>query len=442
MIRILLVLIALSSIIYFYVYPNIKFDNTPPTVETLSSLYKEKYILNLNKVNLLKVNDDFGLKHIKLSFLSKDTNNKYEVFYSKDISNNKTEYVLNLNKTMLKDLLSSYINEVKIKINVSDSAFKKNKVEKIFTFKIDSNKPYIKILKKSLNQLNVGSLVAISAEIYDKETEIGKILINGKENFGILSKNKKIYSLLIPVVEEMVKTKKLLIKVIDSSGNENEIKTYFLTKKIGKIYKVKDTTATKNKKNEIKHNEKVKFLNIVKELKNNVKEIETIIRKISKDIVVKKANKNTFARLESPIKNNDKLKRISFNDKIFDKSFYEKSNGSFIFANRYNKITSISSGVIVYINKLSILGNTIIIKHNDGFYSVSSSLKQVNKALKVGDKIKIKEFLGYPEYNPIFDSNFYFSVSYRNEYIKPYYFFNNKYYKNVLGKVFDKDKLR
>lgn len=423
---------------YYVFYPYVQFDTTEPSVELLSKKIGKDYFININEKNLIKIEDDHGLKDVILYFSNKDTNDKFEKMYYSSLNGNS--HILDLNDTILKKVLSSYISKIKLKIVVADASMSNNTTEKILSIKLDNKKPHIEVLNKSLYSLNKGSLIAVKLKTFDNESSIKQITVNNSDNFTILpSKDKNIFNLLIPADENIIKSKKIRIESEDTVGNTNALNTYFLTKNNSETYIID------NKQNiffniieSLKIKLEKKNVSIVKLYHEDLEIINNVILNISKEINAPSFNVDTLINADSPVINNDKINVINFNDNLMLGNSELNLNGEFYNANIYQELVSPLDGKIVFMDNLNILGNTIIIKNNNGLYTILSSIKEFNKDLVIGKMIKKGNKVGLPVRNDIFGSNFYFSVNLNGKYIKPFFFFNNSYYKNYINKVFEK----
>lgn len=439
MIRILLLLSILGYVSVVFVYPNVQFDHTNPKIEFLGERVGEDYIVNINESNLLKIYDDTELKDVVLYLSNKDTNNKFEkIYYNR--SGGKKENLINLNKTILKKILSSYISSIKLKVVATDASLSKNETTRVFNIKLDNRKPLLKIVNKSLFPLSKGSLISLRLDVSDKESRIKNIKINGKMDYTIVRlQDNHYYDLLIPVDEEIIKGKSLSIEVFDTVGNKSSLKTYFLTKNNQKTYNIDDKqNFLKNYIEEMRIKLETSKIDIPSLYQADRDVINHIISDVAKEINLGMLTNRTLAETEVPVHKNDKRTIIAHSSDIMFGGKQMQNDGAFYMANKYQEIISPLDGQIVFLGHLNTLGETIIIKNKQGLYTTFSLLDGIDNSLEVGKPIKKGTTIAKPKFSNLFNANLYMSINLNGTYINPYYLFDREFYKDNLAKVFEK----
>jgi len=444
--KLLLLLLIIGISIYVFKNGYITFDKIPPVIKYSGN----NAVFNKNLDNNIIVKDESNIKYIKLYYKSIDTSNEYVSFYSKKVKYKKTnDFLINLKNTKLVNFFSTTTSTFDLKIEAIDNSISSNVKIEEFSFKVDNSGPTIKIIKKSLNMIKKGSLFSLQVELKDN-TGIKKILIDNKKDF-LVSKGKKkgIYNLSIPFSTYPEKNY-ITLSVYDVVDNTNKSKIYFLKSK----NKIKTRKIIINNK----------FYNELKNIKTDLKEINTISflkQELNKEIsiikeVIKIDQKNN--KLEyNKIDNYNFQNYFKTKDKIFISSFgtnYEfikNKTTKLIFRPSFisHKINSrsfiypIKEGVIIYSEKLNILKNVIIIKSKGNIYTVYMLL-QSKKDISNGMNVTNTTKLGKPDYSYVLKTNTALSVYIGKNIIDPSFFLNNKmnnlYIKNVFGNEIKKIK--
>jgi len=363
-ILILLVLIGSSGFIYFSPI----FEKNPPTIKVSSKDY-----INLKIPLKIILEDDSGIKYYRVVAITE--NGAEELSSSSDSSMGK-EVILNVNlpKTTNKTMILKIVAVDNSKWNF----FAGNESVKEVMLKIDANPPEVEIINNSY-AIGRGGSGAVVVKVCDEHLKDKYILVNGKYRFNLTPFVKKDYYVALvawPIEEEKFSAK---LVAIDVAGNKTieYIPYYWRSYK----YSISNMTITDRFINQV-------AIRVLKELhlsipddsvevfkkineqvrKMNEKEIHSLTSKVYED-KIDSFSINRFKPLPGSIVRAKfgETRKYYYNDELISTAIHKGIDLAKI---KRAKIYSSNYGIVVATKYIGIYGNTLVIYHKLGLYSL------------------------------------------------------------------------
>ncbi|RUM60677.1 MAG: M23 family peptidase [Persephonella sp.] len=388
--------------IYLYLKGYIDFGN--PKIQVLNTELKNysydskdlKVISKNYSVKFRIVDDHSGLKDIKI-IISQDGEDKFvkEISFPEKVKEKEIDVNIDADKYKLKK------GEVDLIVSVTDRGLFENKTILPFRFILDPDPPIITKLYTQQYIMNGGSAFAFFK--VSKDTE--KVYIhmeNLKFNcFSGLFKDKTVYACAFPYPYYWNTKKKIFVSAVDKAGNITTlpIPYRFKLKKYRRSVvnisdkfieeKVKPLVKDKNITDPV---EMFKYVNVVLR-----KENEKVIHNITRTVVIKKPMfKTKLARMKraAVLGGFADYRKYRYKGKIIEGAdAYHK--GMDMASIKNAEVPAAEDGVVVYTGNLGIYGNTIIIEHGLGVFTLYSHL--LDFAVKKGDIVKRGQLIAHTD---------------------------------------------
>jgi len=373
-------IVALAAALFFMPM----FEKNPPKIEALTNGYT-----NLKNPIVVKISDDRGLK-------------SYEVYL---IRNNQKELLIkgeNLPKevTLKIKLPRVKAKEIDLEIVATDTSkwhfFSGNKTIKNIHLIVDKIAPDAQVVNNSYAIGRGGSALAI-VKVKDNNLENAYILVNDKYKFKLTPFVKENYYIALiawPVNEKSFEAKLI---ATDLAGNKvkEHIPYFWRTKGIYKPKNVKIKISDKfinqvairvlEKMQMDVPNDPVEIFKMVNEKirKLNEKEIFNITREVYEDKI-----SSFFIRRFNPLPGSAKradfgeIRHYFYKGREISKAIHK---GVDLAKVRRAKIYSSNNGIVVASHYIGIYGNTLIIYHGLGLYSLYGHTSEF--LVKKGDRV-------------------------------------------------------
>jgi len=384
-ILILLLLIGAFGFIYF----SPMFEKEPPKIEIVTNGFT-----NLKKPLKIVLKDESGIKYYKVEMLSKGVVSELAAMTNPSMGK---EVVLNVN------LPKNVSGEVKITVTAKDNSkwhfFEGNEASKSVMLKVDTLVPLTEIINNSYAIGNGGS-AAVVVKVKDTNLKDKYILVNGKYRFNLTPFVKEDYFVALVAWPVGEKTFNAELVAEDLAGNiVKEHIPYFWRKyrypktKINISDKFINSVAVRVlEKMDIKvPQDPVEIFKIVNEKvrKMNEDEIHGITSKVYED----KINSFYLSRF-NPLPHS--AVRAYFGEQ---RSYYYKNKkisqaihkGIDLAKIKRAKIYSNNTGRVVAARYIGIYGNTLIVYHKLGLYTLYGHTSVFK--VKVGDVLRKGEVI-------------------------------------------------
>jgi len=380
---ILILFVIIGGIGFIYFSPI--FEKNPPIIKVISS---NGYTNLKNPVKVI-LEDESGIKYYRVVVITKDG---VEELYNLTNPSMGKKVVLNINLPKTTD------KTIKLKIVAADTSkwnfFAGNESSKEVILKVDAISPEVEIINNSY-AIGRGGSGAVVVKIYDENLKDKYILVNGKYRFNLTPFVKKDYyvALIAWPIEEKVFNAEVV--AIDVAGNKviEHIPYYWRSYK----YPISKITITDKFINRVAKRvlEKLSLdipndpIQIFKKLnekvrKMNEEEIYSLTSKIYED-KVDFFSINRFGPLPgSAVKAKfGELRKYYYDNKLISMAIHKgidlaKIKRAKVYASNYGKVID---------NKyIGIYGNTLIVYHKLGLYTLYAHLSTFK--VKKGDLVK------------------------------------------------------
>lgn len=392
---------VLFMIVAVYIYMSNDFERESPKINAGDKVY-----WNLQKPIPLEISDNSGIKSYKISLIQEDK----EILLEEKKSLKDYPKKINLELNYSKGRMLSTNAKTILKIEIEDKSywnfFGGNELEKEIEVVIDEKKPLVNIISKSYALIQGGAgLVIFEA----KDEHLSELYIESSEGrkFGVSKFLKDGFFIALISNDLRDKSFKMYIDAKDKAGNftKTYIPFYYInrtyqTSKInlsekfldGKIEQLFSEISSKagTTVSGIDRLDKFKFIN--EALRDaNYEFIANYTSKVSNE-TIRDFNIKPFI----PLINSAKVG--SFGDHRFyqynGKDVSQSYHMGIDFASTENdKIPVSNSGTIVYAGDNGIYGNTVIVDHGLGLYTIYSHCTTV--AVSEGTKVKEGDIIGY-----------------------------------------------
>jgi len=379
---ILILLIIIGGIGFIYFSP--MFEKNPPIIKVISSGYT-----NLKKPLKVVLEDDSGIKYYRVVVITKDGVEELSSLTNPSMGK---KVVLNI------DLPKTNDKTIKLKIVAADISkwnfFGGNEATKEIILKVDTISPKVEIINNSY-AIGRGGSGAVVVKVYDEHLKNKYILVNGKYRFNLTPFVKKGYyvALIAWPIEEKVFSADLV--AIDLAGNKvvEHIPYYW------RSYKYPVSTITINDKfiNQVAKRvlEKVGLdipndpIQVFKKLNEEVRKMnEEEIYSLTSNIYEDKVNFFSLNRFR-PLPGSavrakfGELRKYYYNNKLISTAIHKGIDLAKI---KKAKVYASNYGKVVATKYIGIYGNTLIIYHKLGLYTLYAHLSTFK--VKEGELVK------------------------------------------------------
>ena len=378
--------------VYLYLKGIIDFGEPEISVKTknLRKIIGKKYSLEFKVLD-----DNSGLKEIAI-YIVQDGENKFVKKFDipKGVKEKEIKVDIDTDKYKLKK------GEVDLIISASDRGLFENKTVKPFKFIVDPEPPEITTLYSQRYIMNGGTAFAF----FKLSDDVEKVYIQMENlKFNCLSgvfKNKSVYTCVFPYPYYWETKKEIFVSAEDKAGNITTVKIpyRFKLKRYRKsLIKVSEKLMRKirilagNKKfpDEV---EMFKYVN-VKMRKENEKKIHSITRNI---VILKPQFKDRFTVMKraAVLGGFADYRKYKYKGKVIEGGdAYHK--GMDIASIKNAEVPAAEDGVVVFTGFLGIYGNTIIIEHGLGVYTLYSHL--LDFKVKKGETVKRGQIIAHTD---------------------------------------------
>jgi murein DD-endopeptidase MepM/ murein hydrolase activator NlpD len=378
----ILILIVILGVIGF-VYFSPMFEKIPPKIEINSNGFT-----NLKNPINININDNSGIKNYSITLIA-DGNAKVLVKNSGDLGKN-----VNINVK----LPQVAAKEIKLIVDAVDTSkwnwFAGNEAKKDVVLKVDTIAPDAEVVNNSYAIGNGGS-AAVVVKVADNNLKDAYILVNGKYKFKLTPFYKKNYyvALIAWPIEE--KTFDANLIAVDFAGNKSTAHIPLYWRKYKQVSKkiIITDDYIKNKAIPILQKMNVSVPNDPVEI---FKKENEYVRKLNEEEIYKFTNKIYEDKVDSfsiarfnPLPGS--AKEAGFGDRRH--YFYKGKEISFAIHKGIDlakikraKIYSSNFGKVVGAKWIGIYGNTLIIYHKLGLYSLYAHISEFK--VNVGDNVR------------------------------------------------------
>ena len=379
-ILILLIIVGSSGFIYFSPI----FEKNPPIIKIINNGYT-----NLKDPIKITLEDDSGIKYYRVVVITKD--GVEELCNLTNPSMGK-KIILNINLPKTTD------KTIKLKIVAADTSkwnfFAGNEASKEVILKVDTISPEVEIINNSY-AIGKGGSGAVVVKVYDENLKDKYILVNGKYKFKLTPFVKKGYyvALIAWPIEEKVFNAELV--AIDLAGNKviEHIPYYWRNYK----YPVSKIKITDKFINQVARRVLEKLnLDIPNDPIQTFKKLNEKVRKINEEKIYNLTSKihenkvdffsiNRFKPLPgSALKAKfGEIRKYYYNNKLISKAIHKGIDLAKI---KKAKVYASNYGKVIATKYIGIYGNTLIIYHKLGLYTLYSHLSTFK--VKKGDLVK------------------------------------------------------
>lgn len=392
----LLLFIILISICIGFVLLSSKFEQNIPTVEFENNGY-----WNLKDKLKIILKDDTGIIYYKITF---KTNKNSQILENKILKISQNNITLNISPPKLDMFFSS--KEVSIIIETIDNSkwnfLNGNSIIKEFKLKVDPNLPTANVIHNSLSITRGGSAVVV-VEVFDKNLQDAYISFNDKYRFKLspFYKNNFYVSLITwPINIEKFESFSLIVK--DKANNivKNRIPLYIRNFKVKNsnlkitdkfIQNVSANVLLKSSQS-VPYDTKAIFIKANRFLRvKNINHLRDISLNSMSNKTINSFNINSFKRLRGSKRSGEYgTKRYYFYKKEKIDESWHLGIDWFNFKN--SQVLSYNKGKVIFNDYLGIYGNSIVINHGMGLFSLFSHLN--SSYVKVGDTISANQKIG------------------------------------------------
>lgn len=376
---------------YFYFNADLEYQS--PTISiNHNSTWNQKSPLNISIEDV-----GSGIKNYKISYLIGDNE---EILETQELGSLQKKVQITIDPNKFKSISST----VKLIVEASDNSkwnFSGNSIKQEFSLLIDANAPVISLISHSYS-ISRGGGATIIAKIDEPNLNSYSVVLNDKLKFEMFPFYKEGYYMsIIPWPVHIEEFKSVTVEADDKAGNKEIVKVPFFIKELK--YKV-DKIAVSDEfvqnatmkvlatsKSKPIADTKEAFLYANKNLREqNVKTLLSLTSKIDKGFK-KDFIMNPFLRLDgSATLANFADKRVYFkNDEKIDEQWHL---GTDLASTKETPIYSSNDGIVVFNDYLGIYGNTIVIDHGFGIFSLYAHTS--HQDVKVGDSIKANQKIG------------------------------------------------
>ena len=438
--------IILLLIAGVFVYTSSLFERNKPIIKIADEVY-----WNLKTKIKLNISDDMGVKYYKIVFV----NDKIETILKREVlKKTKKNIEIDIEAPRLLNKLNS--KESYLYIEVQDTSkwnfLSGNKTSKKITIHIDQKRPYVEVLSHSYGLRKGGSALVIFR--VDDENLKDVYIRTPYKDFKALSFYKKNY--YISLIARPIYNENFYAFVLAKDKANNISKSNIMIVPLEKKYRLSKIKLKKSFINGIVNNiaSKDDRFFAIQDEKNEIKsfkfvnetlrkENEDIIHNITKNIeedFLKDFNLSPFV----PLRNSAFI--ASFGDKrkyILDgKTISEAYHlGLDLASVRQAKMYNSNDAKVVFARENGIYGNTLILYHGLGLYSLyahTSSIKvNENEFVKKGMYIANTGMSGL-----VLGDHLHFTILVQGIEVRPFEWMDKKWIKlNVLDVIKDAKKI-
>ncbi|SFP93733.1 M23 family metallopeptidase [Hydrogenimonas thermophila] len=365
-----------------YIFSSNYFERESPVVTIENNNF-----WNLKKPIEFTISDNSGIKEYKI--ILETENFKKEIVHEKLFERKKSLKVVvkspHILRSKIYKLNNKYINLI-VKIrDISKWKIYGNQTVKTFTLKVDTKKPYINIIEHSYKISRGGSALVIF-QASDENFQSIYIQINNGKKFKVEHFIDNYYISLIawPISEKYFKA---TIVAKDKAGNISKV--YIPLYLNNKFYKTSNINLSdkflQNKIPKIANKlEKTdKCTNTINCFKYINEELRHINEKLIQNTASFKSYKFNFKPL-NPLKNAAVLasfgghRKFFYKGKLISESYHL---GLDLASYAMSKIYLTNNGKVVFAKDNGIYGNTLIIAHGLGLYSLYAHCSSFNVSL-------------------------------------------------------------
>ena len=351
----------------------------------------KKYLLEL----VIK-DDNAGIKNISI-FINQEGEDKYKEVIEipqRGIKKKELKILIDADKYNLKK------GEADLIVSVSDYGLFENKKPRLFKFIIDPEPPKIERLYSQMYIMNGGSAFAFfkvskdTTDVYIQMENLKFKCLSGVFN------DKTIYTCVFPYPYYWNRKKDIYVYAKDKAGNitTQKIPYRFKVKRYRKsvinvserlINKARTLVSDKHFSDEI---EMFKYVN-VKLREENEKKIHSITKNI---VIIKPQFKGKFAVMKKAavLGGFADYRKYKYKGKIIEGAdAYHK--GLDMASIKNAEVPAAEDGIVVFTGFLGIYGNTIIIEHGLGVFTLYSHL--LDFKVKKGEKVKKDQIIAHTD---------------------------------------------
>ena len=358
---------------FIYVSPNFEQDKPQITIDT-------NKFWNLKDKLQIKINDQSGLKHYKITFID-DKNN---IILDEQTLNNNTqkEQLIEVNPPKLNPFYKNTL--VKIQVEATDNSkwnfLKGNTINQTFNIKIDKQKPIANVISNSQYIKRGGSAVAV-VKVFDANLKEAYITFNDEVKFRLTPFYKENY--FVSLIAWPIDIEDFLIVnlvAIDKAGNKTitKVPLYIQGRKIKpdtiNISKKFIEEVSKNVLTQSGHEIPNDLVDVfIAENKDVRKENVDFLRKIGlTKMDYSKINNfkiNNFRRLSGSktVAGFAERRSYIFQGNKIDEEWHLGMDWAKV---KHTKIVSSNPGKVIFNSYLGIYGDTAIIDHGLGLASL------------------------------------------------------------------------
>ena len=379
-----------------YIYFSPMFEQNKPKIDVNDRIY-----WNLKSKLTVNLSDESGIKYYKITF--KDGEREYQLNQRvlNDIQKNLTIEVLPPKLDMFYKGEEGIL-EIEAVDNSKWNFLEGNKIVKSVPIKLDMKKPVANVLSNS-RYIQRGGSAAVVVKVEDKNLQDFYIEFNGTARFELLPfKKENYYSAIIAWPIDIENFSRVNLVAVDKANNKTVTKVpFYIQEKPVKVDKItlsedfiKNVSANVLEQSLEKVPENVEdiFIYSNKELRaKNLKTLMEVAKKsLPRDSLSESFSIKPFRRLRGSktVAQYGERRHYYLNGEKINEAWHLGIDWASV---KKAPIRTSNSGEVVFKDYLGLYGNTIIINHEMGLFSLyahtSSQDVEVGESVNAGQKI-------------------------------------------------------
>ncbi len=399
MIKTIFVILFLLNIIYAS-SPKDLFKKIDASKSNLENTNREKTITNrqLQKIanRIKKINKEIAIYDKKLmeldTFLAREQKKYNEAMTElKDIDNmvKALDKDINSKKRDFAKILSKQLGSIIAQNKSSEKSEKSVILKEVYDRYKDYSQQELLKLSKNIEQKR-----ALRDNLIKRKEEINKSIADIKLKKKIYNREKKAKKKLL---EKLAKEEKSYSKKLKDIFKRQTI----IRLTLAKLNIIKEEAAKEAKKRELILKKRIRALKNLKFAdRKKVKSVKQYSSSFSSRNVYKYRGAKTIAPLKSP----RVIKRFgTYIDPIYKIKSHSDSL-ILVSAINDNRVYNVLNGEVVFRGKNAMLGKLVVVKHNNGLFTIYADLDKFSPFIKVGSKVKKGVVIGKVKRKLIFQA--------------------------------------
>jgi murein DD-endopeptidase MepM/ murein hydrolase activator NlpD len=391
----IILILVLAGAGYIYYFSPL-FEQNKPTIQASDKIY-----WNLKSKLTVKLSDESGIKYYKITF--KDGEREYPLNQGvlRNIEKNLSIDVTPPNLDMFYKGDDAVL-EIEAVDNSKWNFLEGNKVVRNIPIKLDMKKPVANVLSNS-RYIHKGGSAAVVVKVEDKNLKDFYVEFNGKKRFELLPfKKENYYSAIIGWPIDIEEFSRVNLVAIDKADNRTITKIpFYIQQKPVKVDKItlsesfiKNVSANVLEQSLEKVPQNVEDIFIYSNRDLRAKNLKTLLdvtqKSLSRDTLTESFSIKRFKRLRGSktVANYGERRHYYLNGEKINEAWHLGIDWASV---KKAPIRTSNKGEVVFKDYLGLYGNSIIINHGMGLFSLyahtSSQDVEVGESVKAGQKI-------------------------------------------------------